>query len=221
MEDANRRIVVKGIGKISLPPDQVVLDMTLEIIDLDYDESMRRATDLLDALREAIKSAGHEGKMLKTIKFDVDTRYEKRRVDELWEHCFLGYVCTHILQLKFALDARMLSLTLGKIAESNTNPDLTIRFSVKDPNAASEKILESAVEDAKRKAGVLAQSANVSLGCIENINYDWDDLFLYSRSEMKTAQGLSPDVVKYKKAFDIEPDDIALSDTVTVVWAIA
>ena len=94
-------------------------------------------------------------------------------------------------------------------------------YTVKDPEAAKNELLGRAVKDAKAKAAVLADASDVKLKEIQTIDYSWDELDfevrpmsdMMLRSEKCMEAGGSYD-------FDIEPDDIEVSDTVTVVWEI-
>ena len=215
----NRELVVKGIGKATTSPDLIVLNMNLEVSAPDYEKTMRCSTEMLDKLRAAVVSAGHDGKELKTTNFNINTKYESYRENGGHKQRFAGYVCYHGLKLEFDLDMPMLGATLGAIAKCEANPNFNIKFSIKDPTAVSEQLLEDAVENAKRKATVLAKAAGVSLGAIQRIDYNWSEHHLYSRTdyqfnELMVCEAASP------MAMDIEPEDINVSDTATVVWAI-
>ena len=113
----------------------------------------------------------------------------------------------------------MLGVTLGAIAGCEAKPDFNINFSIKDPNAVYEQLLNSAIENAKLKASVLAKSAGVTLGEIQRIDYNWGELHLYSQTDYQFN-----DIMLCKAAaplkMDIEPEDIKVDDTVTIVWAI-
>ncbi|MCL2878529.1 MAG: SIMPL domain-containing protein, partial [Acidobacteria bacterium] len=83
----------------------------------------------------------------------------------------------------------------------------------------SEQLLESAIENAKWKATVLAKSAGVKLGEIQRIDYNWSELHLYSQTDyqfndMMLCEAAAP------LAMDIEPEEIKVNDTATIVWAI-
>jgi uncharacterized protein YggE len=193
--------------------------MELEATEPDYEKTMRRGAEMLDALRAAVVSAGHDGKELKTAKFDIDTKYESFKVKDEWKKRFVGYTCSHGLRLEFDLDMRLLGETLGAISKCEANPHFNIRFTVKDPSAISEQLLESAVENAKHNAAVLARAAGVTLGEIQRIDYNWSEISIYSDTvyEMPAFMGKGHS----KKTFaDIEPEDIKASDTATIIWAI-
>jgi len=215
----NREIIVKGIGKAAVAPDLIVLNMNLEVSDMDYEKTMRRSSDMLDKLRSAISSAGHDGKEMKTTSFNINTKYESYRENGGHKQRFAGYTCYHSLKLEFSLDMAALGATLGAISGCEAKPDFNIKFSIKDPSAVSEQLLESAIENAKWKATVLAKSAGVKLGEIQRIDYNWSELHLYSQTDyqfndMMLCEAAAP------LAMDIEPEDIKVNDTATFVWAI-
>ena len=217
---SNRELVVKGIGSVSAVPNLIVLNMSLEVCEPDYEKTMQRGVEMLDALRAAIMSAGHEGKDLKTTAFNINTKYESYKDMDAWKQRFVGYTCSHGLRLEFDIDMEKLGATLGAIADCEANPNFNIHFGIKDPNAVSEQLLASAVENAKWKAAVLAKAAGVTLGAIQRINYNWSELQLYSNTEIDMGNGVLQCDENAPMAIDIVPDDINVNDTATVVWAI-
>ena len=75
--------------------------------------------------------------------------------------------------------------------------------------------------DAQAKALVLTQAANVALKDIQTIDYSWAQISFevepMSRMLM-TEDCAAKGVNSYD--IDIEPDDIQVSDTVTILWEI-
>lgn len=72
----NRTITIKGIGKLSLKPDQVVVSLTLKAIDKNYDKAMDTAAKHLEQLRGALVGIDFAKDNLKTTNFNVGTEYE-------------------------------------------------------------------------------------------------------------------------------------------------
>ena len=84
--------------------------------------------------------------------------------------------------------------------------------------AKKNELLENAVRDARIKAEALTRAAGVTLKDIWSIDYSWGEVDFEVRpmEELRMAKfdgGGSFDM-------DIEPDDIDMSDTVTVTWEI-
>ena len=217
----NRFITVKGVGKVTTAPDLLVIEMNLEVTKPEYEESMRLSAEMLEALRAAVVSAGHDGKILKTTSFNVDTKYESYRdKNDDYQSKFVGYCCKHELRIEFDLDMKLLGITLGAIAACEANPKLSIEFSVKNATAVSAELLENAIKDARLKAGILAKSAEVDLGAILRIDYNWSEHHFYSETDINIPSYLRRRSDGAPMKMDIMPEDINASDTATVVWAI-
>ena len=95
---------------------------------------------------------------------------------------------------------------------------------MKDPEAAKNLLLDKAVKDAVAKAGVLAGAAGQKLGEIQNMDYSWGRIdFEYRPMDRDLSIGLAEPgcaVESCSLNLDIEPDDIEVEDTVTIVWEI-
>ncbi len=214
----DRIITVKGIGNVSVKPDLIVITMSLENTDYSYSGAMQLASGAIDAIRTALISVGYVKDDLKTTDFNINTDYESYKDTKgNWKQKFNGYKCTHRLKLEFDFDMERLTDTLSAIASSGANPEFEINFSVKDKNAVSDQLLQNAVKNASEKAAVLAAAAGLSLGAIQRIDYSWGELRFYSDTKM-----IEPLYYESKAApaMDIEPEDIKVNDTVTVVWSI-
>ena len=84
-------------------------------------------------------------------------------------------------------------------------------------------MLANAVTDAKAKAEVLSKASGVSLGEIITIDYSWAEIDFVSRPMDKlTLEECCIKNCEPGEAYDIDinPDDIDVTDNVTVVWGI-
>ena len=101
-------------------------------------------------------------------------------------------------------------------------PELRFSFFVGDVEASKNELLGKAVTDAKAKAEVLAKAAGCMLKSIVSIDYSWGEIEL-EVSPFKKAMLVEDTAMESREAcyaMNIEPDDIEMSDTVTVVWNI-
>ncbi len=216
----NRIITVKGIGRISAKPDYAVLSMTLESKHEDYDKAMETASGNIQSLNDALYGAGFEKGAVKTAKFDVRTDYKQvKDCDGNYHSVFCGYEVTHDLKLSFDFDMGRLSRALSAIAECPSHPQLSIAFTVKDAAAINEEILRSAAINAKRKAEILCEASGVEIGDLIEINYNWDELNIYSPTRLECCKN-SKSLMAFNSPIDIDPDNIDVSDTATFVWEI-
>ena len=216
-----RTITIKGIGKLSLKPDQTVVSLTLKTIHKVYDRAMDEAAEHLKQLREALVGIGFAKDDLKTTNFNVGTEYESERDrNGNYKRVFVGYSVTHQLKLEFVFDSQRLSRTLGAIAICVAEPELKVQFTVKDREAVNAALLESACVNAKAKADILARASGVTLGELLSIDYSWGELHLFSPTRYDMEDACMMRACTAPGAIEIEPDDIDVSDSVTFVWEI-
>jgi len=215
-----RIITVKGVGNVSSKPDMIIISLTQETLARDYGNTMEKAAADLDEIRKSIARAGYDPTELKTSSFNVNTKYERiRDTQGNYQDQFKGYLCTHRLNFEFAYDMQELGKVLSEIAGCEAKPKFSIRFSVKDQDAMKERMLEDAVANAMSKANILAKATGVKLGEIMRIDYSWGEIEFYSPTSFDDCFD-SGKKLKRMRDFRIEPEDVEVSDTVTVVWTI-
>ena len=216
-----RTIRVTGKGKIKVKPDMTRLTITLEGMYRDYGETLKHSSEDTDALKELMTQFGFEKSDLKTLNFNVNTEYESYREKDVYKQRFLGYKYVHVLKLEFESDNDRLGKILYALANSEIHPEFRISYTVKDPEASKNELLGKAVKDAKAKASVLADASGVALKDIQNIDYSWGEIN-FEVEPMRKDMIFESRCMLAEGSYDmdIEPDDIEVTDTVTVVWEI-
>ncbi len=219
-----RTIRVTGKGQIKVRPDMTRITMTLEGGGREYGDTLRRSSEDTDELKNVLSGFGFERSDLKTLDFSVDTEYESYRDDDgSYKQRFVGYRFRHMLKVEFESDNDRLGKVLYALANCDVRPEFRISYTVKDPEAVKNTLLGEAVADAKAKAAVLTRAGGVALLDIQTIDYSWGEIDLEYRP--MNADLIATRAVGMAKAansydLDIQPDDIRVSDTVTVVWEI-
>lgn len=217
-----KTITVKGTGKATAAPDLVVLSMSLESRNLDYERAMDAAAEQIEDLNSALELAGFDRKSVKTGSFSVRTEYGYRNTpDGNGEQIFAGYVVTHNVKVEFDLDPGRLSGALSAIGACTAHPQLSVAFTVKDAETVSGELLRAATLNAKRKAEVLCDASGRKLGDLLSIEYSWNDMSLFSPTRYEMADECMGAPMMAKRAgIAIQPDDIRVSDAATFVWEI-
>ena len=67
----SRTITVKGIGKASAKPDYIILSLTLNAQEQEYEDTMAKAALDLEALRDAVATEEFQREDLKTSSFGI------------------------------------------------------------------------------------------------------------------------------------------------------
>lgn len=218
-----RTMVVKGTGRIRQKPDQTVVEMTLKTVDKEYDKAMKREAEAYNSLCGALKNIGFAAEDVKTTEFDIDADYDSYQERESGKYInkFIGYVCRQELELRFDFDTALLSKVLDVIEKNNVgDPDFSIRFAVKDKEAAADALLEDAAANALRKAKVLAKAAGVSLGQLLNVDYNWGEVNFYSHTRYRMEEECLNAPTERSGGLNFTPDDVSMSDSATFVWEI-
>ncbi len=71
----SKTITVKGTGRISAKPDYVVIAMSLDSRDKEYDKAMEFASDNVQSLKDSLAKAGFAEETVKTTNFNVRADY--------------------------------------------------------------------------------------------------------------------------------------------------
>lgn len=216
-----RTICVIGKGQIKVKPDMIRVTMTLKGIHKDYQKTLHQSAQDTGQLKDILISFGFKSSDLKTLYFNVDIKYKNYRELSGYKKKLIGYEFRHVVKIEFEADNKQLGKILYALANCPMKPELRISYTVKNQEAEKNKLLSKAVSDAKEKAEVLADAANVMLKEIQSIDYSWKE-FDFEVRPMTTRLRNAMRLYEEKSYnLDINPDDIEVSDTVTVVWEIA
>ena len=217
-----RTIRVTGKGQIKVRPDTTRIIMSLEGLYKDYNETLRLSSQYTETLKDILSGFGFERSDLKTLNFSVDTEYESYKDrDGSYKQRFTGYRYRHMLKVEFDSDNERLGKILYALANGKVRPEFRISYTVKDPETTKNTLLGKAIKDAREKASVLTEAAGVGLKDIQSIDYSWGEIdFEYRPMDggILAERCLAEPTAAY--SLDIEPDNIEVSDTVTVVWEI-
>lgn len=67
------------------------------------------------------------------------------------------------------------------MSQSNLAPEFRISYIVADPETVKNELIGKAVEDAMKKAEVLAKAARLTLGSIQTVDYSWGEISMEVR----------------------------------------
>ena len=218
-----RTIKVTGKGKISVKPDTIRLTITQTALHHVYEDAIKDSADKKEFLNNELKGLGFEKSELKTLHYNVDSEYESYQdKNNNWKRRFSGYKYTHRMKLEFASDNALLGKVLSVVSRCPGEPEFSIQYTISDAEAAKNELLAKAVEDSKIKANVLSTAAGVSLKEIMTIDYSWGEIDFVTRpvNELMMRSCIDSELAEESINFDIEADDIDVTDTVTVVWSI-
>ncbi len=221
-ETMERIMKVTGKGKIAVKPDRIRLVLDLSGVKEHYGEALSESGKHSMSLKEAVEKAGFCKEDLKTTSFHINTKYENYQTEDRgWKKRFAGYEWRHGMHLEFDAKNELLGSVLQEFAKVSVTPEFSIVYFVKDSEGAKKELLKKAVEDSKSKAEILAASAGVKLGEVKSIDYSFEENEICSTTMARMALPVGEHERGIAAcSLDMVPEDISVTDTVTVIWEI-
>ena len=130
--------------------------------------------------------------------------------------CFQRLYSSHNLRVEFPFNKEYLNEVLKVLGRTQSQASFTVFFQIKDPEPLRQQAIAEAVKNCRAKALVLAEAAGVNLGELLQIDYSWSEVRFESRMELSSEMALCESA----PTFDITPEDVDVSDSVTVIWEI-
>jgi hypothetical protein len=212
-QSAPRTIQVQGRAKISCKPDTVAISFSVSAQNELYSGAFDDLNKIVETLRQAIEKAGIDRTLLKTSSFNIEPTQKKVGKS----YVFAGYLASHEIRIEIPAEKDALNRLLAAIVKTNLISSFSMYFSVKNSMGYRDQVLSDAVAQAKHNAEILAKAAGVTLGPILQIQYGWSEVVFSHRSgELACADSVSDNCGP-----DIEPEDIDISESVTMVFEIA
>ena len=213
-----KTIKVTGKGTIHVVPDVTRLTVDISTVFASYDEAYVNAKENAGWMVKILEYNHLDGKLAKTKRLDISdnmvSQYDKygKYTGSKKE----GYVLSQSIKVDLGMDNVLLNKIIKGVGKFIKNAQIDIGYTVRDPRPSQLKILERAVKDAHEKARIMASAAGCTLGDVYSIDYSHEDIHIYSQARnihsVEEAKACSPE------SLDITPDDLAVSDEVSVVW---
>lgn len=218
-----RIIKVTGKGTIKVKPDTTCITMTIKGLYPKYGEAVNKSNADTNALKKLLLEYGFKSEDVRTLMFDVHVKNKQVQMkDRSWETRCVGYEYEHTMKIEFPSDNERLGKILYSLANSGLDVLFDLCYTVSDKEAVKNTLIGNAVQDAKIKADVLAKAAGVQIECIQSIDYSWGEISIEYRPMKNSMEYCAEDNAMFGGSYDmnIEPDDVEVADTVTVVWSI-
>lgn len=211
-------IRVTGSGTIHVVPDVTRVELSLVSLHDSYEEAYKQAKSDTDKLREMMEELKLDTTLPKTKSLDINKKSNSNydRNNHYVGETFLGFELRHYVKIDLGMDNVLLNSLVRLIGCKLKQAEINIGYTVKDPRPAQLKMLERAVKDAKEKATIMATASGCKLGAVNHIDYSVNELHVYSQA--RNIHDCDEAMCCEESSLDITPDNLAASDSVTVVW---
>jgi uncharacterized protein YggE len=212
-----RKLQITGKGFLSIAPDIMIISFAVKAHDWEYEKAINLLNDKVEQLRQILKKNNLDRKLLKTKDFGVRRETSWNKKTEKNE--FNGFKATHDLEMELPLDQKLNNTLLGQVGSTLEDLEFQIIFGVKDPAKHHQQLTKNAIKKAMESAGLIADASGVKL--LEIIDIDCTIREIQIRSRTYDYRIYEQDTIYNAVSTPyFEPDDIDVSESVTITWRI-
>ena len=156
---------VTGNGTVLVESDLAIVTVGVQETSKDVLEAQSTVNEKIAAIKQALLDAGVEESSINTDSINIYANYDYSDNTEV----IVGYTARNSLSVRTTDMDNVGSLIDAAFAAGANTLD-NVQFTVQDDTQAREQALTMAVEDARRKADVLASAAGLQVASIESIS---------------------------------------------------
>lgn len=183
-------ITVSGKGEMTVTPDVAYIQFGLNTEGKTAEEAQAANAKIFAKIKDVIKAKGLSEQDVKTVQFNTYPRYD-------WENeknVFKGYQVEHTVQVTYR-DMDSIGAFLDSLTAAGVNRIHNIQFGTEKTDEYELAVLEKAMENAEKKAAVLAKKAGKQVKAIVHIQEAGTTAPpVYRNYEMAESKEMSMDV---------------------------
>ena len=200
-------ITVTGSASVTLKADYARISVGVSTKAPTVEEASKENAAAIHTVIAALKEAGVKEDDIATSNYSVNAEYD---YSSFGSTKLTGYNVTNQLNV-IIRDMEHIGATLDKATAAGANSIYNIQFLSTQADAAQDEAAAYAVQDAMRRAKLLADAAGLKLGSIVSISDSTSGFSVVTRSY---KSNLMADAVSNS----ILPDDTSVSASVTIVF---
>lgn len=157
--DSTPKITVQGEALVKVTPDKVNIILGIETWDKDIGEAKKQNSEILRRAVDSIKSAGIEGKDVRTDHLSIEPRYDNGYEKEN----FIGYFVRNSLSVSMT-DIDKVEQLLTEVLSAGVTHIHGVNFSTSEFKKHREEARRLALEAAREKALKMSQVLGKTIG---------------------------------------------------------
>lgn len=156
-----RTISVSAEGKATAVPDLATINFSVVTEAKTAKDAQNKNAEKMNQVIDYLKTLGIDKKDIKTTSYSLYPRYDYPDGKSV----FIGYTLTNSISVKMR-DFNKMGDLIANSVELGINQVGDVQFSIENPDTIKAEASSIAMENAKEKAGRLAEKAGVKLGKI-------------------------------------------------------
>lgn len=195
-----------GTGDASAAPDEAEMSFGVVVRDPKADEALKKASAAADTIIAAVKKAGVASEDVQTQNLSVYPEYRDGKDSTLQ---ITGYTANVSVRAKIR-DIEKVGEVIAAASGAGANEISGPTFTLSDEAPARDEAIEKAIEDARRRAEVMAKAVGKRLGEVVSVSEQGVTVpVYYARAEAAYDYSATP---------KIEPGTLEVTASVTVVF---
>jgi hypothetical protein len=162
-DKAPGRITVTGEGQVDAAPDIATITLGVQVRGDTAAAALAANSERLGAVLARLKAGGIADRDLQTSGLGLGPSFDYSREGQ--PPRIVGYEATNMLTVRVR-DLTRLGAVLDQAVGDGANTLNGLAFGLAEPQAALDRARVAAVQDARRKAEMMAAAAGVSLGAV-------------------------------------------------------
>ena len=181
------KLTVSGSGTVLVESDLAVVTVGVREASTDVLVAQSTVNEKIAAIKQALLEAGAKESEINTDSINIYANYDYSDNTEV----IVGYTANNTLSVR-TTDIDNVGALIDAAFAAGANTLDNVQFTVQDDSEAREQALTEAVEDARRKAEVLAAAAGLQIASIESIAesgvYTYDSMRNYAMMDEATTE---------------------------------
>ncbi len=184
--DARPSIRVTGEATVKVSPDQALIDIGVVTQAQNAQVAASQNAQKLDATINALRKSLGSDAEIKTISYSVSPNYRYPR--EGGQPTLTGYTASNIVQVK-TNDLAKVGSIIDTATQTGANTINSLRFTLRDEQAARAQALREAAIKARAKAEALASALNLKIQRVLHVEEGGQVSapVMYAKAEMAQA----------------------------------
>jgi uncharacterized protein YggE len=209
------QLKVDGNGQVSVPPDMVTIELGVETRNVSSDVAAAENAELMNKTVNALLAAGVRKEEIQTSQYRLTMPSEEAlikalaRVEQPSE-----YVATSSVTVKMNATADV-GRILGAAVAAGSNKIKSVSFGLRDSEPQADEALAKAVDNARRKAEIMASSAGVKLGRVLDMSEGYSYYGYAVEESAFKAEGPTTTIT-----VPLEPREVKVSAKVSITYEI-
>lgn len=158
-------VQVTGNSQKEVIPDVARINLSINTVNASLEKAKNDNTDTVNQVFANLKAQGVTDEQIKTNTYQIDPvyNYENNKLPKLE-----GYRVTNSLEIRTSID--QVGILVNEVTKAGANEINSIQFATANETDSKNEALQAAVQDALKKAEVIAASLNKRVANVTLVN---------------------------------------------------